>query len=413
MLTPQKTAAKGLVPLHCPVGLAGGGPAESKKPLLALVGGPDIHSRIPLARVLAQRFAVIFIGSSTAAGAAIEQAGFEWHCYPVVRSMNPAQVLRAFAAQWRILRATRPLLVHTFDTVPCVIGRLAAWAAGVPWIFGTLPGLGSLYTSTSATVVVVRPLYQVLQKLSSTISAQTTFQNTADMEEFVRRGVVPRSKCRLIPGSGVDIEKFRPDRTDRFSRSRIRRAVGASDETVLVTCVSRLIKSKGLLELAEATVTARKTNENVKVLVVGTPAVGSPEAMSEAEIKDLRSAVTLVGPRDDIVEILSSSDLFVLPTYYREGIPRVLLEAAACGLPIITTNWPGCREVVRDGVNGLLVPPRDPEALAKAILLLTRDRYLRVKFGREGRRIVVGEFSIQRIAEQTAEMYLEALRCRK
>jgi len=308
-----------------------------------------------------------------------------------------------------IFRQQKPDIVHAFDTKPCVLARLAARLAGVPIIIGTLPGLGSLYVDEGVTTRTVRALYEKLQTLACHLSDLTIFQNHEDLRFFVARGIVPAHKAIAIPGSGVRTDLFYPARISRSDRERVRAELGVKTNALLITMVSRLIRSKGVMEFAAAAQLVRQHYSQVKFLLVGPTDEESMNRFTPPELLQLTRALTWAGARSDIPAILAASDIFVLPTFYREGIPRVLLEAASMGLPIVTTDSPGCKEVVEPGVNGFLVPPRDPGALAEAILRLVEEPDLRQRFGQESRRRAVTYFDLSVIAEQIRSIYRELL----
>jgi N,N'-diacetylbacillosaminyl-diphospho-undecaprenol alpha-1,3-N-acetylgalactosaminyltransferase len=281
--------------------------------------------------------------------------------------------------------------------------------AGVPIVIGTLPGLGSLYADNDLTTRMVRALYEPLQKLACHVSELTTFQNSEDAQLFVSQGIVPAHKAMVIPGSGVPTDHFDPMTFPESDRDRIRSELNIPPEALLVTMVSRLIRTKGVLEFAKAAQIVREQCPRSEFLLVGPSDGDSPDPLTPVEIAALSQAVTWAGERRDIPAVFAASDIAVLPSSYREGIPRVLLEAASMGLPLVTTDSPGCNEVVEDGLNGFLVPGRDPEALAQAIIRLIESPGLRRRFGKESRLRAVERFDLSKVADQTRSVYLDLL----
>jgi glycosyltransferase involved in cell wall biosynthesis len=170
-----------------------------------------------------------------------------------------------------------------------------------------------------------------------------------------------------------------------------------------------VIRSKGVLEFAAAAREIRRRDLRVRFLLVGPQDEGSIDRLSAAEMAGVKDAVTIVGPRQDIPVVLALSDIFALPSAYREGIPRVLLEAASMGLPIVTTHSPGCNAVVAHGVNGFLVPTRDAASLTRALLALIDNPELRGRFGSASRRRAIERFDLSLIANQTQSVYREVL----
>ena len=381
----------------------------SARSRVLLVGGPDVDARIELMQALNEHFRLLAAGSAPHLQAAFQQAGFAYDTYPLARRVNPITDVHTVVSLIRLFRRRRPDLVHAFDTKPCVLARIAARLAGVPVVVGTLPGLGSLYVDDGITTCTIRTVYEKLQRLACHLSDLTIFQNHEDAQQFVARGIVPASKITVIPGSGVRTDLFDPEKVSQSERERARGELNIPSKALLVTMVSRLIHSKGVLEFAEAARMVKHHHHNVCFLLVGPDDRDSVDRLSPDELEGLSQSVAWLGERRDIPVILALTHVFVLPSFYREGIPRVLLEASSMGLPIVTTDSPGCREIVEHGVNGFLVPVRDPDALAQAILCLIEEPEMRRRFGQESRQRSLLRFDISAIAEQTRSIYLRVL----
>jgi glycosyltransferase involved in cell wall biosynthesis len=298
-----------------------------------------------------------------------------------------------------------PDIVHAYDTKPTVLAQIAARLARVPVVIATLPGLGSLYSNNRVATRLVRRLYESMQRFASSRSNLTIFQNGDDLDELVRRHVVDRGRSLVVAGSGVDLSAFRPGRRSEARVMQLRVELGATGDQLVVIMVSRMIRAKGVLDFAAAAAAlrARRPGRYVFVLVGGIAGSGL-EPLSIEELETVRQDVICLGERTDIAELLAAADIFALPTYYREGIPRVLLEAAASGLGLIATDTPGCREVVLDGQTGLTVPPRDPLSLARAIERF-EDRALSARLAGEARRLVGRRFSIEVICAELTSLY--------
>jgi len=376
---------------------------------VALVGGPDVDGRIDLMHRLKDSFNVFAIGSNPALSERFAQAGFRYHYYSLARRVNPLSDLFTLMQLLRIFRHEQPDIVHAFDTKPCVFARLAARLAGVPIVVGTLPGLGSLYVTSGIATRTVRVIYEMLQRLACHVSDFTVFQNHDDARHFVERGLAPAHKATMIPGSGVRTDVFSRQAVDKAEVKQLRVDLGLSHEDVVVTMISRLIRSKGVLEFAEAARIVKCHHDHVRFLLVGPDDRESVDRLGLDELKMLSESVTWLGERPNIPLILALSDIFVLPSFYREGVPRVLLEAASMGLPLIATKSPGCVEVVHDGVNGFLVPPCDSKALAKAIETLVQAPSLRHTLGLASRELAVTSFDLSVIAQETANLYCRLL----
>jgi glycosyltransferase involved in cell wall biosynthesis len=355
---------------------------------------------------LSSEFDVCAVGTEPALADSFAKNGLRYHSYRMSRRANPLTDVHAVGQLVRIFRAERPAIVHTFDTKPAVWGRLAAKLAGVPVVIGTLPGLGSLYTRTDLKAQLIRIVYQPLQTLVCRWADVTTFQNDDDAQEFVKRRVVSQTRVTVIPGSGIPTDVFMP--LDPASAALRRAELGLDDEIVVVM-ISRILRSKGVLDFAAAGRAASDANRRVRFLLVGQHDAESLDRLSPDELQRMRESVTWLGRRDDVKEILGAADIFVLPSFYREGIPRVLLEAASMRLPLVAADVPGSRDVVEDGVNGFLVEPRDPNAITDAVLRLADTPELRRRFGEKSRELAVRRFDLTVVAAQTASLYQRLL----
>lgn len=378
-------------------------------PKVMLVGGPDVDARLELMDVLKDAFNLSVLGTEPTLQDKFSAKGFSYNTYSLSRSANPFSDLQTVSELGRIFGQSRPQIVHTFDTKQGVWARLAARLAGVPVIIATLPGLGSLYASNSLKTRSIRVVYQKLQTLACHLSDMTIFQNHDDAHEFIKNGFVSEQKANVILGSGVSTEHFSPARVSAIQRSQLKNELGYLPDSLVVTMVSRVIRSKGVLEFMDAAKEVGAKQSNVHFLLVGSSDEESIDRLTPMEISQLRQAVNWPGPRRDIPTVLAMSDIFVLPSFYREGIPRVLLEAASMGLPIVTTDTPGCNEVVKNGVNGFLVQVNDSAALAEAILCLVEQPELRQSFGSISRQRAVKYFDLAIVAEQISLVYRNLL----
>jgi len=379
------------------------------KPIVLIMGGPDVDLRLELMGRLREEFEMVAAGTAPALASRFAAAGFDYRYYPLHRTVHPLSDLVSITSILRLCRALRPDVVHTFDAKPGVWGRLAARWAGVPAVVGTIPGLGSLYTNERFSTRLTRTFYEPLQRWACRVSDLTIFQNRDDRRQFVAAKVVAESKTMIIPGSGIPTDRYAPEQVPGSARAALRDELGIGSGETLVTMVSRVIRTKGVLEFMAAAEAVRRRHPNTRFLLVGPSDDESLERLTASEVDKLKAAVTWPGPRRDIPAVLAISDVFVLPSAYREGIPRVLLEAASMELPIVTTDSPGCNEVVEDGLNGFLVRARDAGALERAILRLIEEPDLRRKFGRISRQRAVEFFDLSIIAEQTRSVYRSLL----
>ena len=377
-----------------------------RRPRVLLVGGNDVDARLALMARLSGEFDLGAVGSEPALAERFHAAGFPYACYPLGQGrVSPLDDVRALARLRRIFRERRPDLVHAFDTKPGVWGCLAARLAGVPVSLATVTGLSFLYGSERLGTRLVWAAYKRLQTLSCRVSQATVFQNREDARLFVDERVVSREKARIILGSGVATDVFDPARIPAAARARVRAELGIGTGELVVTMVSRVIRTKGVLELAAAARAIGAERRDVRFLLIGPRETESMDRLSEAEVAELRRALTWPGPRSDVPAVLAISDVVTLPTAYREGLPRVLLEAGAMGLPMVTTDSAGCNEVVEDGVNGFLVPPGDAPALTTALRRLIESPGLRRRFGERSRERILKHFDLTAIAAATRELY--------
>ncbi len=378
-------------------------------PKVLLVGGPDVDARLELMRHLKDNFEVGALGTLPSLRERFLAEGFDYRAYILHRRVHPLLDLLSVGQLIFLFRRLKPQVVHAFDAKPCVWVRLAARLAGVPVTIGTLPGLSSLYGSDSFAVRLIRSIYQPLQKLASHLSDLTIFQNQEDARRFIAAGIVPKQKAMVIPGSGVSTGRFAPAQVSRAEQARLRTELGIRPAEIVVTMVSRVIRSKGALEFMAAASQVGMSYPKARFLLVGPGDEGSIYRLNRAELAQLKRTVIWPGSRQDIPAVLAASDIFVFPSAHNEGIPRVLLEAASMELPIITTDSPGCNEVVEDGVNGFLVPVHNANALSEAILRLIDQPELRRRFGRVSRQRAVDRFDLSVIAAQTGQLYRQLL----
>jgi len=299
---------------------------------------------------------------------------------------------QAFHELLRVYKKFSPHLVHHFHAKPIILGTIAAKKNCKAKIVNTVTGLGHAFIHGG----IVQYLASLGYRICLGSSDMTIFQNQDDLNFFLTKKWVSIEKTKLIIGSGVDIQHFKPSQVfDYQSAPRI-------------LMVARLLWQKGVLEFVESAKLLKKNFPNALFQLVGEQDFAHPDAVSEKWIRDVvdQGAIQYLGYSKDIYSILASSYLVVLPSY-REGLPRILLEAAACGVPAVTTSVPGCREAVVDGKTGWLVPPRDSGALAQAISRVIKDPVLRSKVGKSARKRVEEIFDIQIIAERQLSVYRE------
>ena len=342
------------------------------RPHLLCIGGVDHDLRIPFLLALRENgFRVSAAGTGDPAPFA--QAGLDYHPFDFYRFVNPLADWAAFKTVAKLIADLRPDLVQSFDTKPNWLAPLAARRCRDVQVVRTINGRGWVHTSRSLQALVLRPVSSALHRLAAHSTAMTVFQNCDDQAFFKRRRMIGSGGSQLIPGSGVDVERFEQAAAPGPAAGLLRQVLGLGASEVVVT-VTRMTRDKGIPTLLEAAALVHEARSGVRFLLVGPLESEGPATVTQAEIDRHAPYVRAIGQRADIPALLGLADVFAFPTECREGVPRVLLEAAAAGLPIVTTTMQGCGEVVRDGQTGVLVPPREPRMLAGKILDLLGDR---------------------------------------
>jgi glycosyltransferase involved in cell wall biosynthesis len=338
-----------------------------------------------------------------------ERAGLDYHPFHFARFVDPLSDWAALKAISKLIADVRPALVQCFDTKLNLLVPFAARGFRDVKVVSTINGLGWLYSSSSPMALGLRPVYRALQRLADRWTAVTVFQNRDDQAFFMRHRMVGRGGDVVIPGSGIDIERFERAGATGPSLAELREALGLGASEVVVT-VTRMTRQKGIPTLLEAAALVHQHRPGVRFLLVGPRESEGPFAVTQAEIERHAPYVIAVGPRSDVPALLGLADVFAFPTEYFEGVPRALLEAAVAGRPIVTTRMPGCTDVIRDGWNGFLVPPRDPRLMAERILDLLRDRETAAAMGVRAAHLVKTEFNLEITVARYAAVYEDLAR---
>jgi len=324
--------------------------------------------------------------------------GFRFHAVPMTRSgLHPWKELATIAALFRLYRKLRPDLVHHLRLKPVLYGGLAAYGARVPAVVGLLTGLGYVFITETRKAAVIRKLVTLSCKVAFRHGNQRIiFQNPDDQLVFVQNKILTARQTVLIKGSGVDVNVYVP--------------TPERDGVPVVVLASRMLRDKGVDEFVGAARSLREAGARARFVLVGETDPGNPTAISADQLRQWASSgvVEWWGHQANMKDVLAQAHIVCLPSL-REGVPKVLIEAAACGRAIVTTDAPGCREIVRNGENGLLVPVRDTRALAEALRLLIENAPLRAAMGLKGRDLVVREFSMERVVRETLGVYRDLL----
>ena len=367
--------------------------------LLFVVNAPEffLSHRLPLA--LAARDSGYSVQIVTGPGSACEQIkalGFVHHCLPISRSgTKPWLELYSLWSLWRLLRWLKPDLLHLVTIKPVLYGGLIARLASVPAVVAAISGLGSVFVNRSRSTQWLRYGVELLYRLALGHPNLTAiFQNSDDRAVLIELGTLRKEQTILIRGSGVSLNDH-PVKPE-------------SEGKPVVTFASRLLKEKGVFEFVEAARILNERNIPSRFWLVGEPDHGNPSSISQEDVErwQKEGLIEIFGYRTDIPDVFSRTNLVVLPSY-REGFPKVLIEAAACGRAIVTTAVPGCRDAIKPNVTGLLVPAKDAKALADAIERLLSDSDLRQSMGAAGRKLAELEYGIDKVVEAHLKIYRE------
>jgi glycosyltransferase involved in cell wall biosynthesis len=375
---------------------------------LLCIGGEDHSFRIPFLLALRDKgFRISTAGTGNPIP--FERAGLDYHPFHFARFVDPLADWTALKAISKLIADVRPALVQCFDTKLNLLVPFAARGLRDVQVVSTINGLGWLYSSRSPMALGLRPVYRALQRLADRWTAVTVFQNRDDQAFFMRHRMVGRGGNVVIPGSGIDIERFERAGVTGPSPAELREALGLGASEVVVT-VTRMTRQKGIPTLLEAAALVHQHRPGVRFLLVGPRESEGPFAVTQAEIERHAPYVLALGPRSDVPALLGLANVFAFPTEYFEGVPRALLEAAVAGRPIVTTQMPGCTDVIRDGWNGFLVPPRDPRLMAERILDLLRDGEAAVAMGARAAQLVRTEFNLEITVARYAAVYEDLVR---
>lgn len=384
------------------------------KPILLVANWDWVlyNFRLPLARALEDSgLAIALVCPPGNYTEEIQQQGFDWIPWQLERrSTKPWMELFAVLALYRLYRRLRPAAAHHFTIKPILYGSLAARAAQVPVVINNFTGLGYLFGQTEKAARLRRFVLPLLRWALGEDGYHTAFQSCGDRDTLVDLGIIKERDTTVIPGTGVDLDCFFP--FAQHTRRSTPAGRGARGEggyaTPTILMASRLLWDKGVAEYVEAARILNREGLDVRFQLAGAPDPGNLACVPEEQIAawQQEGAVEFLGHCAEMPDLMRQADIAVLPSYH-EGVPLFLLEAAASGLPLVGTDIRGCRMVIEEGTNGLLVPKGDAQALAVALQTLLADADLRQRMGRESRRVAERRFSQQAILAQYLAMYRE------
>jgi len=377
----------------------------SKRGKLCLVANTDwylYNFRFALANELRSLgWEVVLVSPIGSYAPRFAEEGFQWVEWQVDRrGLNIYHEVKSTLRLVRIYKEERPLLVHHYTVKPVIYGSLAARLAKIPAIVNSITGLGYIYLRSGWQGKVLRALVMPLYRLAlKQQNIHIIFENEVDQNIFLDNRLIRESQSTIIEGVGVDVNRYQPQQE--------------IDGKPLVVMPARLLWDKGVGVLIDAARQLRDNNKHssIRIALVGMPDPGNPTNIDETQLQKWiqEGLVEYWGFRQDMNEVYHQAHIICLPSV-REGLPTVLIEAAAAGRPIVASDVPGCREVVDHGENGLLVPPGDPVALAEALALLASDPILRRKMGAAGRLKAVNQFSNEKIIAATLMVYSDLLK---
>jgi len=328
----------------------------------------------------------------------LEQCGLIVH--PLTIDRSSASLLDGLRTFWQMLGVflkVKPDLVHLVTIKPVLFGGLIARITQVPALVVAFSGLGTVFVSDAEGGGWRRRIVEAVYRIAlGHRNLKAIFQNPEDRAMLVSKGALQDSKTVLIRGSGVALQAY-PMQPE-------------PDDMPVVTFAARLLKDKGVLEFIDAIRILRDRGVKARYWLVGAPDPGNPSSVSQADVSEWVSLglVEALGLRSDMTVVLSASNVVVLPSY-REGLPKVLIEAAACGRAVVTTDVAGCRDAIEPGVTGLIVPVRDVAALADAIEFMIEVPERRKRMGAAGRQLAEQAFTIERVVEHHLQIYAELL----
>lgn len=377
-------------------------PAQPKLLFLVTEDWYFCSHRLPIARAARDAgFAVTVATRVNHHGDAIRAEGFDLVPLSWERAnSNPLREIAALLEITGIYRRLRPDIVHHVAVKPALVGSLAGRLAGVPHMVNAIAGLGFVFASRSLKARILRPLISLgFRALLNGAHSRVIVQNPDDERLLIDRRLVAPERLVLIKGSGVDLDRFYPLPEP---------AAGPP----VAALVSRMIWDKGIGVLVEAARLLKARGVALKVVLAGQPDPENPAAIGADQLRAWHDEgiVEWVGFCDDVAGLWARSHIAVLPSWYGEGVPKSLLEAAAAGRPLVAVDGPGLREVVRDGVTGLLVPPRDAGALADGLQRLAEDAGLRQRLGQAARSLAEREFGEDTVIRGTLELYRTLLK---
>jgi glycosyltransferase involved in cell wall biosynthesis len=355
-----------------------------------------VSHRLPLGIAARARGWDVHVATGPGGGqAAIEEHGLAYHPVAMRRSSaRPLDELGTLRALGALYRRLRPDIIHHVTIKPVLYGGIVSTVLRVPAVVHAISGLGYIFLAQGAAAEARRTAVRLAYRAAFRHpNMRVIFQNTHDRDAFVDGGLVRARDAVLVAGSGVDLDTF------------IATQEPPSDPMVVVL-PARMLRDKGIVELVDAARMLKRRGVRVVVRLAGPTDPGNPASIDERDLRqwEAEGAIEWLGRVDDMAGLMQKAHVICLPSY-REGLSKALIEAAASARPIVTTDAPGCSDVVRHRDNGLLVPLRDAGAIADALAELAADADLRRAMGARGRARAIAEFALPSVVEKTFEIY--------
>ncbi len=352
--------------------------------------------RLPLLKELVKRGNQVFaLAPFDSYAQRFKDYGIKHVDIQITRSgINPVEDIALVLKFLSIYKRHKPDIVQHFTVKPVIYGTIAARISRVRDIYNMVSGLGYVFTGTSFKKFWVQKIVRFLYRRTMLFSQHVFFQNQDDRTYFLEHNMVDKQKTSVIPGTGVDTAKFSPRKHERKN-------------AVTFILAARMLWDKGIKEYVDAAYTLRKKYNNIDFWLLGPVDRENPKGISSEQLEkwNKQGTVKYFGMTDNIKSYLEKADVIVLPSYYREGLPLSLLEGAAMGMPIITADSTGCREVVEDGINGYLVPIKDPTKLASAMEKFIVNPDLISRMGKASRRMAIQRFDSKKVVKEILKYY--------
>ena len=325
------------------------------------------------------------------------EKGFILHPLEMHRTqINLFKLINNFLKIFLLITKIKPNLVHAITIKPVILGGIASKILFNTPFVASISGLGYVFVSKSKIAFFIKKITKLLYKFAfSNKNIKVIFQNIDDLKIVSQFCKLKENSFTLINGSGVDLDIYKPSLDNQFSNK--------------ILFASRLLKSKGIVEFAESAASFK--GQNYQFLIAGKLDKDNPDCISKKLLMkwEEMGIIRFVGHQEDIKNLITQSKIVLLPSYYGEGLPKILIEAAACGKPVITTDHPGCRDAIIPNVSGLLVPIKDSKSLTKAINHLLKDDELCRQMGKSGREFALDRYDIKDVVNTHIKIYMELI----